>query len=238
MKKLLIVLFSFLIFSPALTETAKNPDMLKENVMQAINNRYSDDISVNVSSEGEVTLEGRVDTYWDKLNIYGTVSHVKGVRMISNQIAINTENIPDDMIEQNIEQTIRLNEMILEPDDIKVNVDGGMVVLGGTVSFEKEKQAARDVAAWHEGVRSVRNDIEVLPPKKAKSDENLKEVLNSIMENQFSREDQVKFTIDDGMVTLKGKTNTLWAKDEIADQFREVRGIKKVDNNLDVAMIW
>ena len=73
-----------------------------------------------------------------------------------------------------------------------------------------------------------------LPPKKAKSDENLKRVLQGILDNRFPIEKNVDFGIKDGVVTLNGTVTTLWAKNQIEEIFSNVIGVKSVNNYLAV----
>ncbi|MEJ2054181.1 MAG: BON domain-containing protein, partial [Calditrichaceae bacterium] len=77
----------------------------------------------------------------------------------------------------------------------------------------------------------------VLPPEKAKSDANLENVLAEILKNEFPLENKVNFTVTDGKVVLNGKTNTLWARYNIAETFKNVRGIKSVENNINVQSV-
>jgi osmotically-inducible protein OsmY len=141
------------------------------------------------------------------------------------------------VIRKNVLQQLKYVSSIYEPDKIKVNVDNGIVFLEGNVSFYREKLMAKTVATWQQGVKGVENRIDVMQPEKAKSDENLKEVLTHVLEDEFPVEDNVKFTVDDGTVTLNGTATTLWAKFNIEEEFLNVIGIRVVDNNLVVEPI-
>ncbi len=123
---------------------------------------------------------------------------------------------------------------ILDPDRIEAEVNKGVVILKGKVSFYREKIMAQTVASWQEGVKGLINEIKVLPPKKAKSDENLRDILQAILDAQFSLEKNVYFEIEDGVVTLNGATKDLWFKERIEEEFANVIGVKKVINNLKV----
>jgi osmotically-inducible protein OsmY len=45
-------------------------------------------------------------------------------------------------------------------------------------------------------------------------------------------EDNIKFSVENGEVTLEGKTSDLWAKHEIEERFSKVMGVISVDNNI------
>jgi osmotically-inducible protein OsmY len=211
-----------------------SPQELEGRVYDALGSYYLQDFDITANSEGNVTIEGQVNTLNDKYRVFEIISGVKGVKAISNQLTINTPMLPDNVIKNNIANELNMVSAIVEPERIDVKVDNGIVFLNGKVSYYREKIFAKTVASWHEGVKGIVNKIEVLPTKKARSDENLERVLQGIMDNRFSIEKNVTFTIDNGVVTLTGKATTLWAKDKIEEAFANVMGIKSVDNNLTV----
>jgi osmotically-inducible protein OsmY len=236
-KNILIITMSTLLmmfFASQLAIAKPSNAQLEEKVRLSIGDRYDEDVDVDVRPDGTVELMGDVATYYDKLNVYKIVSKINGVKKISNQIAVNTPKLPNNLVKQNIVQEIELVNSIYEPDQIEVSVDNGMVLLKGKVSFNREKHMAETVASWQKGVRGVVNQIKVLPKKKVKSDDHLKTVLKRVMEDQFPLEDNVNFTINDGVVTVSGTARTVWAKDEIEDVFESIMGVKKVKNNLTV----
>jgi len=217
--------------------TAFSQEKLADKVEAAIANSFYEDFTVTASEEGNVTLEGNVNSLYDKYRIFEIASRVPVVRKISNQVTVNTPVIADKMIEANILQEMKYVSSILEPDRISVRVNNGVVFLDGKVSFYREKIMMKTIASWQKGVKGIVNKLAVLPPKKAKSDENLMKVLNQIMKHEFPIEDNIQFTIDDGNVTLKGTATSLWAKNNIEEEFLNVIGIKDVENNLDVKPI-
>lgn len=226
----LITLFSLFIFQAGVLAE----DNLREKVETAIANYYFEDISVSIEEEGKVDLEGNVPTLYDKYRIFEIVSKVNGVRAISNQISIATDLTPDKIIKDNIIEEMHLVSAIKEPDSIQIEVKDGVVFLDGRVSYYREKIMMRTIASWQEGVRSVVNNLEVLPFRKVVKDENMKEILSQILKHEYPLEENVRFTVDDGEVTLNGTVRTLWAKRNIEESFSDVLGIKNVVNYLDV----
>jgi osmotically-inducible protein OsmY len=107
-------------------------------------------------------------------------------------------------------------------------------MLGGTVSFYREKLMAETVASWEKGVKGIADNIKVLPTAKAVSDANLKIILHDILSDQFPAENNVMFTVSKGIVDLSGTVDILYAKHRIKDEFSSIIGIKKVVNNLQV----
>lgn len=211
-------------------------DNLDVKVSNAISNYYYDnEFSVTADEAGNVTLEGRVNSLYDKYRIFEITSQVPGVRTITNKIVVDTPLRADEAIKADLRHSIDRISSIVEPDRIDVAVDNGVVILSGEVSFYREKLKARTIASWQEGVKGVVDDrLKVLPPRKATGDENLKKILQSVLENRFPLQENVAFTIKDGIVTLNGATTSLWARRNIEEKFLEVLGIWKVINNLSV----
>ena len=127
-------------------ESEGNMDKLKKHVESAYYGRYVDPITISVPEPGLIVLKGNVNTYWDKLNIFSIVAKVNGVKRIQNDLIVNTNSVPDDIIKDEILHVYHLNHVLLEPDSIQVSVNKGMVILKGTVSFNKESETAGDIA--------------------------------------------------------------------------------------------
>jgi len=214
-----------------------NSDELADEVRQAIHVRHGEtpNLQVKAHQDGKVELSGDVETLYTKYRIHDIVTNVPGVTAISNQIVVKPDELrPDKIIQDEIRDYLAINAAIREPDRIKVKVDDAQVFLNGKVSFHHEKVLAQTIASWEPGVRGIVNRIEVLRPEKAVSDENLTKVLNQIMKYQFPLNDKVKFTVNDGVVELKGTAENLWSKRNIEEEFRNVIGIVEVHNYLEV----
>ena len=208
---------------------------LQDKVIAELARYYEEPFDVEVTDDGVVTIRGSVHTYYDKLRVFDIVSKIRGVKKIRNLLVIDTEPVPDKTIEAKIRQELHLAHSILEPDRIKVKVTNGVVFLSGEVSFYREKLEAQTLASWQEGVKGVVNEIKVLPPHKAVSDENLRFILREVLKNQFPTvEKEVHFTVKNGVVTLTGRVRTIWQRSRIEEEFSRIRGVRKVINNLKI----
>jgi osmotically-inducible protein OsmY len=212
---------------------AVDPKTLKSRVENAISVYYLETFNVKVETDGKVTLSGSVNSLFDRLRIYEIVTKVPGVTFIEDKLTVITPQLPDNIIMDNILEQIRQAPSIKEPDRIKVKVTNGLAILSGEVSFYREKIMAETVTSWQQGVKGIQNDIVILPPKKARSDENLKIILQEILKNHFPVNKAATFTVQDGVVTLSGKTKLLWDKMKITEEFSKVIGVKKVIDNLE-----
>ncbi len=235
----LLLLASFLVLGLVGSAIARgDAKALESRVRAAVSPYYMHKLSVTAEEDGSVTIDGVVDAYYDKLDIYQRVSAVPGVTKIKDLVLVNTPLVPDAAIQANVERTIKDNSVILEPDKITVSVTEGLVFLEGTVSYPKEKLMATTIASWQDGVKGIENRIEVLASKEARSDANLKAVLDEIVKNHFplvSRDISVK--VENGVVTVEGTVQTLWDKSHLKEEFLQVAGVKSVVENLKVVPV-
>jgi osmotically-inducible protein OsmY len=231
--KIFSVFFISLLFSGVSFAITSNEN-LANKVENVINNHYNSNFDVTVDNNHFVTITGQVNTYYDKLKLFQIVSKIKGVRDVTDNVTVNTPILPDKIIQANIVNELNMVSSILEPNRITVSVDNGEVILGGKVSFYREKLMAETVASWEKGVKGISDNIKVLPSAKAVSDANLKLILHDILHDQFPVEKNVSFTINNGVVDLNGTVDILYAKRRIKDELSSIIGVKKVINNLQV----
>ncbi len=223
-----------------------NDNGLNDRVTAAITSRYDpSNVEVTVKDGGWVMLNGEVNTLYDKDRIYEIASHIHGVTRITNDINVvprrtteikNTTNIPSDIIEHDVRMLMDKNAAITEPDNINIAVDGSLVILSGHVNFYREKILARTVASQVRGVTAIQNDIKITPINQAIDDQNLKEVFESILHDEFPLVDQnqININVQNGFVTISGTVSNLWVKNNMAKEFASVEGVIDVINKLEV----
>ncbi len=216
---------------------ASNNNNLTDKVKESITSRYDpSEFQVTVNDDGLVTLKGEVNSLYDKFRIYEITSRVQGVKNISNDITVNTDLLPEKMIEANIRNMIDGSGVIKEPQKINIEVDNSLVKLSGNVSFNREKIIAMTLASQANGVKDIENNIIVTPIGKAIDDGNIKAYLNSILVNEFPLTDRkdLSISVQDGFVTIEGAVSNLWTKDKIEQEFESVAGVIRVINDLEV----
>ena len=232
--KILFLTSIIVLFSSAYIIPRIDVNHLQDKVMQKISGYYPDEFDVTADQNGVINVSGEVNTLFDKLKVAELISQVKGVSKINNNIEVETEPAVDDEIKANIEYELKLNNVILEPEKIIVEVKNGIVNLSGTVSSFREKLMAQTIASWQNGVTDMKSNITVLSPAAARSDDNLRSIVKDILKDRFSLEDHIKFNINNGVVDLSGSAKSLYAKDKIEDEVRQIIGVKKVINELTV----
>jgi osmotically-inducible protein OsmY len=111
---------------------------------------------------GKVTLQGEVDWDYQRQAAVNITRHIQGVRDVFNLITLKQPAVSPDEIKDAIGRAL-VRSAELDASRIDVSVEGGHVVLRGTVRSAAEKTAA-EAAAWRaKGITRVTNEIEVRP---------------------------------------------------------------------------
>jgi osmotically-inducible protein OsmY len=119
-----------------------------------------DSLNIDVAVvNGTVTLEGTVDSYWQRWKAEDLVSDLSGVVAVENHLTVVPgEDFVDQDIAQEIEAALERN-LYVASEDVTVKVENGAVTLTGTVPSHYARQRAYNAAANTRGVVDVRNDI-------------------------------------------------------------------------------
>lgn len=118
---------------------------------------------------------------------------------------------------------------------ISVDTVKGAVSLRGKVDSEEAKAAAGSVAKAIDGVKSVRNDLEVVSPNDRKLVVTSDKDITRQVESRFSNEAQLKkvdVRTDSGVVILTGAVASIGASARASELAREVSGVRMVKNEL------
>ena len=106
---------------------------------------------------GHVTLEGTVDWYYQRERAAETVRNLRGVRGVTNYLALRPRISPE-----NVEATIKRafhRQAQIDADKIDMRVIGGMVILSGNVHGWFERSEAVQAAWSIPGVTEVENKL-------------------------------------------------------------------------------
>jgi osmotically-inducible protein OsmY len=120
------------------------------------------DLGVEVK-DGEVTLTGQVDSYFQKRHAEEVASRVAGVRGVINDIEVITDpGFTDDSVKERIKKHLATNWKTRPvAETIHVDVQDGSVVLSGSVDSWSERVEAERLARLTEGVVRVEDDLVV-----------------------------------------------------------------------------
>ncbi len=119
-------------------------------------------------------------------------------------------------------------ELLVNYPSVNSSVRGAIVSLSGTVETDEAKAGAEELAKAVEGVKSVVNEIEVVPPPAPDPDALLKSAIQKLYKDE--KIDGINtVTVKDSMVTLTGTV----AKDDLKKitDITTAIGAKKVYTN-------
>jgi osmotically-inducible protein OsmY len=112
-------------------------------------------------TDGWVTLEGTVEYYRERVDAERAISHLTGVRGITNKITVCSPVEPERV--QFLIEDVLERRADREAKRIKVKVDGGEVTLTGPVRSWDEKKAILGAVSHTPGVIEVRDHLFIDP---------------------------------------------------------------------------
>jgi hyperosmotically inducible periplasmic protein len=119
-----------------------------------------------------------------------------------------------------------------------VNVDtvDGKVTLHGKVETTEEKTKAEDVVKQIDGVASVHNLLQVVPPSKEKqvaaSDDQIKDHVKQALRRDKTLEDVSVQSVNNGVVLLSGDVKTLTDHLKAVQTASNVGGVRRVESEI------
>jgi hyperosmotically inducible protein len=119
--------------------------------------------------------------------------------------------------------------------EVKVETKDGVVHLRGKVDSAEAKAAADSIAKGIDGVKSVKNDLQVVSPGARKAVDAKDADIAKAVESRVKRESDLKkvdVRADAGVVTLTGEVPTITASAKASEVARGVNGVRSVKNEL------
>lgn len=212
------------------------------------------------SDEGWVSLRGSVENLMARKAARNIAKNTMGVKGVTNRIKVEIEMPPTDgEMAEDIKNALSWNA-VTESYEIDVDITSGIVTLSGNVDSYLEKKEAEWVASSVEGVVDVNNLLTVnypysyywwdaspfyewyyLPSENAElitldqpDDETIKRNVEAqLWWSSYVETDQVRVTVDNGVVTLKGKVDSMREYQEAAKNAWE-GGAWSVNNDLKI----
>jgi osmotically-inducible protein OsmY len=144
----------------------------------------------------------------------------------------------DREIQQDVFRELRWDSRV-DPTEIGVEVDEGVVTLTGTVGSYAKKVAAREAAHRVAGVLDVADDIQVQwPGSLQRTDTQIAAAVRHALEwDAFVPDQKIRSTVSEGFVTLEGEVSTLREKEDSEAVVRNLAGVRGVRNRLLVAAV-
>ena len=118
---------------------------------------------------------------------------------------------------------------------VSVDTTKGVVHLRGKVDSAEAKSAAGEITQGVEGVKSVKNDLQVVAPTARKAVDASDSDIAKVVGTRLSKNTQLKkveVRTDAGVVTLTGQVPSIGASAKASEIARGVPGVKSVKNEL------
>jgi hyperosmotically inducible periplasmic protein len=122
--------------------------------------------------------------------------------------------------------------------DVNVDTQNGAVTMHGKVNSEAEKAKAEQVVRKLDGVKSVRNLVQVVPKSQEKavkaSDSEIKDRVEGAIKNDPSlKEEGINVaSVNQGVVLLSGKATTIDRELRAIEAAASVGGVKRVASEI------
>jgi hyperosmotically inducible protein len=229
-----------------------------ESALQSDPGLKNSDVDVQSVNDGVVLLKGKAATVSDHLRALEITRSVPGVRQVKTEVT-SPDKLADAEIQRERDQPeagtrgvgqaakdmyiTSATKMRLMADektpatDINVDTRDGVVTLFGIVNSEEAKRAAEADARQVSGVRTVRNELEVVPKAKqerveARDDDLQKEVAQRLKQ----RDDLsgVEVEVKNGVARLTGKVANDDQRLTAAVTARSTPGIRAIHDELKV----
>jgi osmotically-inducible protein OsmY len=137
--------------------TADDNNLKAEITNKALNKSKFKDVQVDVQN-GLVKLTGTVDVFDTKEDADKRVHRIKGVKGVDNEIQVAGPDVPDAQLQDKLVKAIQYDRVgygTTPFNAISVNVQNGVVTLGGTAYGPVDADSAVAVAANTKGVKEA-----------------------------------------------------------------------------------
>ena len=212
------------------------------DVQGRLNKPQFKDVKVSVQN-GIATLTGNVSLYEYKRDAVNRVRKAKGVTAVRDDIQVTGPNVPDSELKSKLMEKLaydRVGYGTTAFNAITVNVENGVVTLGGHAYSDVDKDSAAALVATYPGVKDVVDNIEV-DPTSIMDDQTRLAVARAIYGypslNKYAIDPAkpIRISVQNGHVELYGVVDSKADKDTANIRANAVPGVFSVKNYLQVA---
>jgi len=162
-----------------------------------------------------------------------------GLAVLLTAGVVRAADPPDSWITMKTQVALMTTEGV-STSHLNVDTVKGVVTLHGTVPSDAEKTKAEEVAKGIDGVKQVKNLLQVVPKSErsvvARSDDEIKKgVEDAFKENAVVKDSGIKVaSVNKGVVLLSGKTKSMAAHLQAVKLADAVRGVRRVSTEVEV----
>jgi len=241
-----LLIFAAALFPALLTlpnvAVAAEPQDVTAAVHSKLNKSQYKDVQVSVDANGVATLSGTVSLYEYKMDADKQVHKVKGVTAVRDDIQVAGPAIPDSQLEKSLREKLAYDRVGYGNvfDAITLQVQNGVVTLGGSALDYPSRDSALGVVSTTPGVKDVVDEIAVDPL--SPMDNRIRiEVARAVYSfpslNKYAIDpaNPIRIAVQNGNVALYGVVDSEADKDAAYIRANSVPGVFSVKNYLQVA---
>ncbi len=237
-----VAILGALLALPQLSLAAAGPQDVAGAVRAKLDKSQFKDVQVSVDVNGIATLSGTVSLYEYKADADKATHKVKGVMAVRNEIQVAGPGVSDGQLQKSLLEKLSYDRVGYgnEFDAITVNVENGVVALGGHAHDYPNRDSALAVVATTPGVKDVIDNIEVDPVSQMDWGIRLavaRAVYGYPSLNRYAIDPAkpIRISVQNGNVELYGEVDSKADKDTAYIRANSVPGVFSVKNYLHVA---
>jgi hyperosmotically inducible protein len=223
------------------TPAKDNDQQIQQDVEKLLRSRKQFQEVKATTDDQIVTLEGTVNLYIDKADLERRVKRVKHVDGVRNHVTVSS-SVPDDQLRQTLSDKLAYDRVGFGNvfNAITLQVQDGVVTLGGNVHDYPSRDSAVAIAESTPGAKDVIDDIEVAPTSNFDDDLRLRLFraiyrYPALQRYSLNPARPIRIVVNNGHVTLYGIVDSELDKKLAGTQASTVPGVFSVDNQLVVA---
>jgi osmotically-inducible protein OsmY len=222
--------------------SAADPQDVASAVRAKLDKSQYKDVQVTVDANGTATLTGTVDLYEYKADADKTVHKVKGVTAVRNDIQVAGPSVSDSQLQKSLGEKLAYDRVGYGNvfDAITLQVQNGVVVLGGSALDYPSRDSALAVVSTTPGVKDVVDQITV-DPLSPMDNQIRMQVARAVYSfpslNKYAIDPAkpIRIAVQNGNVALYGVVDSEADKDAAYIRANGVPGVFSVKNYLQVA---
>ncbi|SEW23269.1 Osmotically-inducible protein OsmY, contains BON domain [Chryseobacterium wanjuense] len=186
-----------------------------------------------IAKEGIITLTGIVDSYSKKTEAEEAAKKVAGVKALVENIEVKLPNSwfkTDEEIARDVLNALK-SDWTVPDDKIAVKVEDGWVTLEGELSWNYQREAAKNDIKNLTGVTGISNKIKI---KSEIHDEIEQKNVKRALKRSTIDDSNIEVSVSGTTVTLTGVVDSLYEKEEAGRIAWKTPGIWHVKNQLAV----
>ena len=210
-------------------------------VTAKLDKKQFQNVKVTVEN-GVATLTGTVDLYEYKADADKRAHKAKGITAVRNEIQVAGPSVPDEQLKQKLLEKLQYDRVGYGNafNAISLNVQNGVVTLGGHARTDVDKDSALALVSTYPGVKEVSDEIEV-DPVSIMDDQLRLQVARAVYGyptlNKYAIDPAkpIRISVQGGNVELYGVVDSKADKDVAYLRANQVPGVFSVKNYLQVA---